>query len=262
MNKIISFLGADYSVGTTMTAQSTAEILAENRKKVLLILASSNPLMDYFKTGDIINRSIDELRPSLRAENLTKEEVMNICYRTKNLTVLPPVKDLTLIRFFRETDLETIINLVIDNFDFIVIDGGCNIQHPLNISALMCCNKLFVVITQQEKSLNRYRLLKETVLNPLNLNHSIIVNKFTETSPYYSKKNLFQVTGIREIFMIKNCDNSWEAEIQKETLLKYPKYKEGIKSMVRDIEGQEGLLYNFKGRSKKSVLGGKDAFIN
>ena len=56
MNKIISFFGADYSVGTTMTAQSTAEILAENRKKVLLILASSNPLMDYFKTGDIINR--------------------------------------------------------------------------------------------------------------------------------------------------------------------------------------------------------------
>ena len=103
-----------------------------------------------------------ELRPSLRAENLTKEEVMNICYRTKNLTVLPPVKDLTLIRFFRETDLETIINLVIDNFNFIVIDGGYNIQHPLNISALMCCNKLFVVITQQEKSLNRYRLLKET----------------------------------------------------------------------------------------------------
>ena len=98
MNKIISFFGADYSVGTTMTAQSTAEILAENRKKVLLILASSNPLMDYFKTGDIINRSIDELRPSLRAENLTKEEVMNICYRTKNLTVLPPIKDLTLKR--------------------------------------------------------------------------------------------------------------------------------------------------------------------
>ncbi|MEG0292270.1 MAG: hypothetical protein RR495_03800 [Anaerovoracaceae bacterium] len=236
MEKVITYFGADSSVGTTMIAQTTAVALSEIKKRVLLIFASSNPLMDYIEIKAYSDRSIDELRPSLRSGQLSKEEILNVCLNQKSLTILPPIKDMTLIRYYKENDLNKIIELVSDDFDYIIIDGGTNIQYPLGISALLCSDKRYIVITQQEKTINRYKLLAETVLKPLNLSYNIILNKFDSNSISYSYKNVQSITGKQNILQIQYCENGWEAELNRETLVKYPKYKDCIKDMVKDID--------------------------
>ena len=232
---VITYFGADSALGVTMLAQSVANVLAENKHKVLLILASSNPLFDYFDPKMKFTRSIDELRPSLRSGKITKDDVLNICITHKNLTILPPIKDLTLIRYYKENDLERIINSINNCFEYVIIDGGSNIQYPLSISSLLCAKKLYVVISQQEKTLNRFKLLSETVLKPLDLEYEVIVNKYNEDSRTYNIKHIQSITKQEDIITIPYCENGWEAEFNKETLIKYPKYRESIRSSVQDI---------------------------
>lgn len=246
MNKIVTFFGASAGVGTTMLSLDIALQLAERRKKVMYVFASSNPSTDFLDNSKFANRSLDELRPSLRAGNITKEEILNVCYKKDKLYILPPIKDMTLIRTFTENDLKNIFDLIKDDFDNIIVDAGSNIQYPLGISALLTNDQLFVVLTQQEKVINRYVLLKETILKPLQLKHSIIVNMYNRISPSYTIENIKAMTKADSIFPVQAVEQGWEAEILRETLIKYPKYKDGIKPMVNEIVAE----YNVIGKSK------------
>lgn len=235
MKEVITFFGADSSVGTTMLAQSVAEKLSEEGK-TLFIMASSSPIIDFLNVKGQPLRSLDELRPLLRAGSISVKDVMGICYRRGDLYILPPPLDTIRVRYFVESDLKTILDLAKIEFDHVVIDAGCDLQYPLGASALISANKVFIVMKQAEKSLRRFRLLSESFLNPLSVDYDVVINQYDETSVYYRLDKLKKILKNLRLFTICRIKRGEEAELRMETLMRFSLFREQIKIFLIDTE--------------------------
>ena len=233
MSEVITFFGADSSVGTTMLAQSVAEKLSE-KGKTLFIMASSRPAMDFYKAGGDYVRSIDELRPMLRSGNISIRDILGICYKTGKIYILPPPTDIIRVRQFFESDLRTILDLAKIEFDYIVIDGGCDLQYPLGVSSLTLASKVFIVIKQSEKSLRGFKFLSETFLNPLCIVYDVVLNQYDETFMYYRLEKIKRLLKDLRIFTVCNIERGEEAELRMETLMRFSLFREQIRILLID----------------------------
>lgn len=243
----VTFFGAGSGVGTTMIAQSVAEALAFNGVRVMFILASSSPFWDYCKQNGRNDNTIDSLRAKLHSDDVDKSDIMDICYKKDGFCILPPISNLTMIKYYKEDDIDRICELINEDFDYIIIDGGSNIQYPLGISALNSGEKVYIVVKQTEKSLNRFKLLAESVLNSMAKNYSIIVNDFIPESPYYSLR-ILEGLFKRKVHSIPYMKNGSDAELRRETLMILPRYRNGIIEFLKEEdfldEYKEALEYD------------------
>ncbi|MEF9921722.1 MAG: hypothetical protein RR313_07025 [Anaerovoracaceae bacterium] len=236
MKKIITFFGGDSQVGTTMIAQSVAEIIAKGGNRVALIMASSEYGLDYIDQNQDL--SLDDLKTNITNNHLTVEDVKGIMFEHNDISIVPGIKNITTLKYYGEDDIEIMIKPLEKNYDFIIIDAGNNVQYGLSMSALKHSEKRYYVITQQEKSVRRFKNLQQSILGPLNWNGQIIINKYNGNMAFYSPKQIEEIFKTKKAFTISYIEYGWQAESDRSTLLKYPKFAEGIKQIVNDILGQ------------------------
>ncbi|MEG0156205.1 MAG: hypothetical protein RR626_03545 [Anaerovoracaceae bacterium] len=234
--RVITIVGATAEVGTTMIAQSIAEELSKENK-VLFIMASSNTGLDYLNYDGKAVGSLDDLRTAIEEKALRKREVEGILITDKGMQVLPPIKDLIKARYYNATTLEDIHVCIGADYDYLVIDGGGNVQMPLCVASLCVTDmELYVVVTQQEKMIKRYREFKENVMIPLELQGKVIVNRYLSSPAFPGLKQLEGRLQEKNLFPVGYSEYGWQAELDKESLMKYPKYREGIKAITEEIQ--------------------------
>ena len=245
MKEIISFLGGERQVGTTMIAASFSEYLAGKGERVLLVLGSGNCDDGLIpKEG----HSIDELKAALRSGRVEKEEVMQILEKRKNLWILPGVKDCLTAKYFPENTWELLLNLLDDDFDYIVIDGGANVQIGLFVSALNVSSKRFFVITQQPKILRRYLQYEKQILQPLHKGGVLIVNKYLKDPAFLLKRDLLGLTGQQELFPIPYVEYGLQAEMEEKTLLSSRPFEKAVEKLVDSVSPKERKSGKWKKR--------------
>ena len=131
--------------------------------------------------------------------------------------------------------LETLIKILSKNYQYIILDAGNNIQYGLSVSALKYGEERYYILTQQEKSIRRFKNLMQSVLNLMEYSGKIIINKFNNNIAFYSQKQIEEIFQVKDSYVINYIEYGWQAELDRDTLLKYPKFAEGIKIIVNDI---------------------------
>lgn len=235
MSRKIGFIGGDSQVGTTMTAQAVAEVLAAEGARVLFVLASGKTGNDYISNRD--NRSIDDIKANLINGHIDGYELGQVLTKEKELWVLPGIRDVISASYYTERVTEPLCRAA-EDFDFVIFDCGDDLKQGLTISGVNICDERYVVLTQQEKTLRRFAYMKEYILDPLNLKGKLLINKH--------KANVSLLTGgeIGRMFSMEVCgkipyiEYGWQAEIERNTLLKDAKYSRAIYNIADVITGK------------------------
>lgn len=234
MKHIIGFFGGDSQVGTTMVAQSFAELLAERTRKVLLILGSGKYGDPYIRTGQA--HSIDDLKASIRSGKVEREELMQSLERKKNLWILPGVRNPLMAKYFPENTYKLLIDAVRDDFDYIIVDGGCEFYLGITISALNDCEERFFLTTQQTKSIYRFEFYQKEILEPLNLGGKLIINKYLKDPALFLKGDILKFCHQSKAFIIPYVEYGWQAEMEGTSLMQHKGFYKAIESIAEVFE--------------------------
>lgn len=183
MKNLVAFHGADHKVGTTMLAQSAAEIIASSMKelRILFVSLQGRPGTEYIRE---VGQTIDGLKIYLNNKVLPKDEVLRTCRKTENYYVLGGVKDpLESRRYFPDAAIY-LLDTVAEDFDLIIADTGNNPDNGLTAGALQTAGLRYCVLTQQETALRRYEQM-QPIYSMMELTFDQwVVNKFIFDDPY------------------------------------------------------------------------------
>ena len=234
MKKVVGFFGGDAQVGTSMIAQSFAEMLASRGKKVLLVLGSGKYGDTAFLTGS--EHSLDDVKAAIRSGNIEREELLQNLEKKKGVWVIPGVRNPFLTKYFPENSCQVLLEPVKDDFDYAVIDGGCDYHLGLVISALNVSDCRFYITTQQAKSIARFGFCQKQIFRPLNLPGHLVVNKYMKDPALFLKADVLKFCEAADGGVIPYIEYGWQAEMEGSTLLQYRPFYKAIEKLLHIVE--------------------------
>ena len=226
MKHVIGFFGGDSQVGTTMIAQSVAELLKERGKRVLLIRGSGKYGGEFAHAG--ARSSLDDLKAGIRSGKISEDDLDQVIEEVKGIWVLPSVRNPMSVRYFPENTYEVMLASAGEEFDYIVIDGGEDANSGLMISALNISDDRFFITTQQSKSVHRFLLLQKNVLEPLQLQGQLIINKYVADPALFLKQDVLSLCGREAAFTVPYIEYGWQAEMEGRTLLHFSRFAKAL----------------------------------
>ncbi|MBQ9931412.1 MAG: hypothetical protein IJO79_03590 [Firmicutes bacterium] len=253
MKNLIAFHGADHKVGTTMIAQSAAEVIAGAHKdiKILFVSLQGRPGTEYIRE---VGQTIDGLKVYLNNRVLPREELLRTCRKTENYYFLGGVEDpMEGRRYFPDAAIY-LLDTVADEFDLILADTGNNPDNGLTAGALQTAGIRYSVLTQQETALRRYEQMRRIYdMMEIRFDHWVI-NKFIPDDPYslpLIAKRLHIPS--EKLLPVDFAGYGREAEMDCRTLLSYrnEKYLSDITDLANRILEQTGFPLIEKPRKNK-----------
>ena len=221
MSQMFAFHGVDAKVGTTMISQSVAEMIADNRKEIRIMLVSLNG-----RSGtEYVNRvgeSIEGIKMYLDNKLLSKKELMQSCKQTDNLYLLAGVESVGQSRHYCPETAAYFLDSIEEEFDLIIVDTGNDLDNGLAIGALDKIQERFCILTQQESILKRYEKL-ESLYSKLGISFPIkIINKYTDRDPYGQDYIMERLRLPRnELIKVESAGYDRQAEMDRRTLISY-----------------------------------------
>ena len=261
---IITFFGADNKVGTTMVAQSTAEMLSKNTNaKIGLLFLSGNPSTSYIKSKG--KAGLDDIKIKLMNNILSADEVFSVCTKeNENLYLLPGADYILDIRHYHPEYIDRLIQLASEKFNLIIIDTGSNIDSGMAIAALNSTKNKYLVATQQETARVNFERIESQVLKRLQIepgDFMLVVNKYIKSNQIYTAKQVADLYNMTLATYIPNLELlGWQAEFDQRTLLHYnnQSYNYQIEQLSKIITAQTHIKYQENHNRKEGFL--KKAF--
>lgn len=241
MSHIISFLGGDSQVGTSMISQSVAETLYRQKHKVLLISGSGKYGNDFLDCGP--EKSIDRVRANILSGRLRGRELEQVSGREQDFNLIGGTMHPLHCSDFPEDTFQVLLAETEGMFEYIVIDGGDGTDMNLTRSALRIGKTIYFVITQQPKSVKRFELLKEHNAKDLEGKSQLLLNKYMKDPSLMTWKEVEKLCGQRIVATVPYMEYGWQAEMEKRTLMGRRKYAKQIRVLVKQINDaaeQEG----------------------
>lgn len=258
----VTFFGADSKVGTTMTAQSVAENLAQNTNaKIGLLMLHGYRGTEYVK-DDNISLGLDNLKVKLINNILTKEELMANCIQKDNLYILPGINNILDVRQYHPEHIEELINLAAQCFNIVIIDAGSckglDFSAGITISGLNLARHIYFVTTQQNLPYDLFDKNKNQILDLLQIKTEsfyLVVNKYFKTDGILTPDQLAKQYNMTLASYIPNMDyRGWECEFNNSTLLSTNKeYDYEIEQLAKLIARQFEIRY-IENSVKKSFI--------
>lgn len=252
-SKIIVFYGADDKVGVTMVCQSIGSYVANKvakTEKVLLLHLDGKPGMDY--TEDTAY-GLDEIKVRLESDVLTRQELIDACKKDGNLYNLKGTTNLLERRTYQPDIVEKLFHLAEGYFDLILVDAGSDIDMGLSIGSLEATDKLILVTTQQQSSLNSFKCKSHQILDALDIVFAhCVINKYVEKGFLQGESQIESKLGLKTMVLPLSA-YGWQAEIDRRCLLDYKDadYVQSIESIVK-VFSSEGILNAINFQGKKS----------
>ena len=158
MKKVVSFLGGDHRVGTTMTADCCAAMLAADLpdSRLLVIHAQSPGAAVYTQTPGLC---IDDIAPHLEKRNPDPDEILERSLVSGGLHVISSGSRLGSAGDIHPDSAGFLLEILRDRFDLIICDAGCEPDRGFSLGLLMASVSIFPIITQNENCLRRFEWL-------------------------------------------------------------------------------------------------------
>ena len=213
------FWGTDHKVGTTMLAQSFAELISKGNDSVLLLTLSTN-LGDDFYTDQTNN--MEDLRKKLSCGLITKENIRQYAVKGNKYHKLNGLSNEKAAYEFTKDMIDELINTAESAFDNVIIDSGTGLSNPLPISALTYGRDNITIFSQQESSIRRYEYIAEQMSRIGSIIKTAVINRFIKGDKlsigYFAQRtnlpqNIFKTVTESEFGI--------QAEADRQTLLYY-----------------------------------------
>jgi len=223
--------GSDSKVGTTMLAQSIAEMIAEHRQdlSVIMIALHGRSGTDYLNEPAV---TLDNIRTVIEGRMLSGEELRKLCVWKKNLHILGGFGSAGLSRGYFPEMADHLLSICKESFDFVITDSGNEMDCGLAVGALRQDAHKILVLTQHETAISRYEAISD-IFDRLDIRFSeILINKYQDTDPYdvnYIAKRLNVSHSM--INTIAYAEKHRKAESDHLSLLHY-----GNRQYCRDID--------------------------
>lgn len=240
---IFTFLGADSKVGTTMVAQSIAELISlQTNKSVFLGFLNGKTSTEYIENSR--GQGIDEIKTKLTNKILSFDEFIDVCIKKDNLYILEGASYLPEIKYYHPEDIENLINLISNKFDIIILDTGSNVELGMTIGALNLTSFRFLITTQQESALQNFNKVNEQVLKKLGIkDFMLIINKYIDDNMLGSAYEIAKLYNNTLAATVPYLKWGWQAEKDKKTFLNYDdkEYRFKIEEIAAIIYKSLGL---------------------
>ena len=235
MENVILFYGCDSQVGTTMTALSAAELLAEKGKNVLYISAGSIPGI-AFSTAEPAGAAAD-----LWDSTEDEDEIMQLMAKHCGVDILQGVRSWMNGGNYLKGVLSEMCRTCSRIWDYVIVDGGSSGEASMGQDALDFAGMIFLVLTQQEKSLHRWKMRREWVENRMQAKPYFVVNKFVSNRTFYKESQLQKLLSCEEdrLSTIPYLPYGWQAELEKCTLMKYRTFRKAVEKIAVMIEEEK-----------------------
>ncbi len=167
INNVVALFGADSKVGTTLTAMSLAENLAERSEGTIAFLNMSGHISHSYLDNDK-GKGLDSIRTKIHNKILQQDELSQAMLQIgelKNLYILPPCKTLIDFKYYTTDHIEYIINMASSIFDIVIVDAGWYPHNALYFGALNSTPNRYMVTTQQQSSLANHLIIRHQALD-------------------------------------------------------------------------------------------------
>jgi MinD-like ATPase involved in chromosome partitioning or flagellar assembly len=256
MDNVFVFHGIDYKVGTTMIAQSTAEMIAKENKDIKVMLLFLNGRKSDEFIGEKVE-SIEAIKANIDNKMMGYSDVLRICLQRDNLYLLAGIEKFQNERYFFPETAIRILKEIRESFDIIIVDSGNNIDNGLSMGALQYTAHRFLVLTQQETMLRRYEQFRE-LYKSLQLDFPLIViNKHLQIDPYdlgYIAKRL--EINKKSLFTVNQSNFARQAEIDGKTILHYSEngFEKDVRAIANWIRSSSGHSQVLKPQGRKKWI--------
>ena len=247
MEKTILFMGGDTQTGTTMLSLAAAEELAGRDKRVLYI-STGFCAGDEYLPRNLVGVS-DELITGLMADELSGEELKNAAVNIRGVDVLKGTRLTEQGHGFLPDDLQTICSLAEKFWDWILIDGGILLGRIPAAAYAELAGQIWIVVTQQEKSIDRYLRWKSAETMPAGKPLHFVLNKYNDSGAFYTIKETAEMLNCTEyeIVPVPYVPYGWQAETERSTLRNFRRFRKAVHRLAEYIE--EGDCDGIESRS-------------
>ncbi len=227
MAEIYTFFGADSKVGVTMTAQSLAMALAElkSNDKIILLNIDGDDGQTFTKSD---KPGFNAIKQSLLNNLTTIREVLDSCDNEDNLWTLSGFSDMLSISQFEPAHFAYLISLLENEFDYILIDAGSNLNSGLTVGALDASPyisettaKNILVTTQQASALKKFQKVDSNILKKAKFSFDeLIINKYNNSRFLPVIQTVTRNYGFEKAYALPYIGQGadWLAEIDKKPL--------------------------------------------
>lgn len=237
MEKLFSFHGIDHKVGTTMIAQSVAELIASERKNLRVLLITLNGRKNAGFLRENVE-TIDNYRMQIDSKIIVSKDFMGGTKKTENLHVLAGLVKENEERYYFPDSAAYLLEAIEDQFDLIIGDTGSEIDNGLALGGLLLADNNYLILNQMESSLRRFEEQRERFVQANVRFEKYIINKFEEKDPYtiqYIAKRLSLEKNL--IMKVQKVDYGKQAEMEYKTLIEFrdEAYKGDIACIANQI---------------------------
>lgn len=232
--KAIGFFSSIGSSGCTMLSVSFAKTLAARGKSVLHIFGSGTDSYSFIEKNNAL--SLDDIRLSLIANNLSEDELSDTVKRLDDIYIISSSKKYLLANTFPVNTFQQIIERL-RNFDYVIIDAGCDFRTALTMSALCCCDYNVFTLKQQPRCISRFLELESSVLKGF-ANISVVLNMYINDKALYSEEDIAYLLKRKILASIPFLQLGYYAEIERRTLIQQKKYKRAVDILIDNLIGE------------------------
>ena len=199
LGRIYTFLGAKGGVGTTALAVNFATVLAQRKKQTVMLDVNwtandvamqlgAAPQYTLLEVGE----NLDRMDQSLFEGFVTRDP-------TGFLLVGPPDSLEQPRSLFSDSMLREFTTFLVEKYDGIVMDAGCDLSNDLTLAALQVSTTVFIVTTQEFPAIrNTQRYLSYLMRMGFTQDQiKIVINK-------YQKKPSSQIASLEQVTQTLN----------------------------------------------------------
>ncbi|MDD5922227.1 MAG: hypothetical protein PUC44_03480 [Eubacteriales bacterium] len=242
MKTLTAIIGADAGCGSTMCAETAAELIGKNAS-VLLISASGKFGDDYIQNKE--GCSLDDLKAALLSGSLEEKEFLRSLVREKGIMILPSVRDPSDADRYTGEAMNCLLQAA-DRYEYVILDLGERMDSPFLLRGAEAADRRYFVLTQQAKTLRRFRERKEKILDPLSINGRIVINKYRRSSILPSAKEIESEFGMPVCGTIPWLDSGWQAEAERSILFRDGRALRTMENIAHEITGKMKVRKTWK----------------
>ncbi|GEM_PF-6305944 len=240
MAEILAFAGSDFHSGTTMVAQSVSEALGGSGKKVIFLSLSGYSGTEY---TNLRPESIDEIKNNLVNGLLNYNDIKNLIRKSGTFDIIGGSVSPLYYRHYQPVHVNFICDLIIDDYDYIIIDAGADVNQGLHIGALRKAGKTVIVTTQSKKAYERYLNKYRQVYSMMEFHPLILINRYINTPGLLSSKDIEGMYNAETAGVIPFCEYGLQAETGEYSLMKYRSFSEAVARLCEKITGEKIMPY-------------------
>ncbi len=236
MKKTVIFAGGDTQTGTTMLAMAAAEELVKEGMSVLYLRAGAWTGTEFLSENTM--SAGEEVLAGLMAENLSAQELQQAVGVNRGVDVLTGIRRGRSGWYFLQEDLEAICSLAETLWDWVIVDTGCVQWSGYGMDVSSLAGQVYIVVTQQEKTIERFRNWKSLQNGEPWKNVQFLLNKYNDAGTFPDVEDMAELLQCSRsaILTVPYVPYGWQAEAERTTLLNFRRYRKAVRNLTERIK--------------------------